>query len=58
MYNIYTAEKRQKELDNQEKIRKNFAKYRKKFKSKRLFIIIIINPYKNIINFRTNTNYV
>ena len=42
MYNIYTPEKRQKELDNQEKIRKNFAKYRKKFKSKTIIIYIPI----------------
>ena len=35
MYNIYVAEKRQKELEDKEKKNKNFAKYRKKFKSKK-----------------------
>ncbi len=34
MYNIYIAEKRQKEIEDKEKKDKNFAKYRRKFKSK------------------------
>jgi hypothetical protein len=35
MYNIYVAEKRKKELEDKEKKDKIFAKYRKKFKSKK-----------------------
>ena len=35
MYNICVAEKRQKEIEDKEKRDKNFAKYRKKFKSKK-----------------------
>ena len=34
MYNIYIAEKKQKEKEDQEKRRENYIKYRKKFKSK------------------------
>ena len=37
MYNIYIAEKRQKDLNDKEKTRKIFSKYRKKFKSKKNF---------------------
>jgi hypothetical protein len=36
MYNIYVAEKRQKEKNDKEKIRKNFVKYRNKFKSNKI----------------------
>jgi hypothetical protein len=41
MFNIYVAEKRQKELEDKEKTRKMFAKYRKKFKSKKIHPLII-----------------
>ena len=40
MFNIYIAEKRQKEKEDKEKIRKNFIKYRKKFKSKKTKYLI------------------
>ena len=46
MYNIYVAEKRQKEIEDKEKKDNNFAKYRKKFKSKKKTITKIL--YKNI----------
>jgi len=36
MYNIYVAEKRQKEKNDKEKKRKNFIKYRNKFKSNKI----------------------
>ena len=41
MFNIYVAEKRQKEIEDKEKTRKMFAKYRKKFKSKKIPLLII-----------------
>ena len=34
MYNIYLAEKRQKEIEDKEKKENEYTKYRKKFKSK------------------------
>ncbi len=41
MYNIYVAEKRKKEFEDKEKIRKTFVKYRKRFKGKKIIIIIV-----------------
>ncbi len=35
MFNLYVAEKRKKEKEDKEKIRKNYAKYKQKFKSKK-----------------------
>lgn len=46
MYNIYVAEKRQKDLDEKEKTRKIFSKYRIKFKSKKIYLIL--NKYNNL----------
>ena len=46
MYNIYIAEKRKKDLEEKEKVRKTFAKYRNKFKSKKINIFI---NFSNII---------
>ena len=57
MYNIYIAEKRKKDLVEKEKVRKTFAKYRNKFKSKKINIFIKNNNL-NISNFRTNSNNV
>ena len=57
MYNIYIAEKRKKDLEEKEKIRKTFAKYRNKFKSKKINIFIKIHNI-NISNYRTNSNNV
>ena len=57
MYNIYIAEKRKKDLEEKEKVRKTFAKYRNKFKSKKINIFIKNNNL-NISNYRTNSNNV
>ena len=54
MYNIYIAEKRKKDLEEKEKVRKTFAKYRNKFKSKKINIFNNLN----ISNYRTNSNNV
>jgi len=35
MFNLYVAEKRKKEKEDKEKIRKNYVKYKQKFKSKK-----------------------
>ena len=53
MYNIYVEEKRKKQIQDREKKRNDFMKYREKFRSKsiKLFNYII---KKN----RTNTNNV
>ena len=57
MYNLYVAEKRQKEADEREKVRKTYDKYRKRFKSKKIFSLII-NKNKISIIYRTNPNNV
>jgi hypothetical protein len=42
MYNIYLEEKRQKEKEDQLKKEYNYAKYRKKFKSKKQYHKLVI----------------
>jgi len=42
MYNIYTEEKKKRELENKQKEEQRKLKYREKFQSKRIYNINII----------------
>ena len=52
MYNIYTANKRQKELETKQKEEQRQLKYKEKFQSKNPNLIYVFNKY------RTNSNNV